>query len=98
MKKTIALCMMALLLALGGIGEASSPSALAPAAHPLTDKELSAAVGGGFWGCAFTFVAASALVVGVGIATAGAGALFVGAVLGAGTLGVTAELNTCKDL
>lgn len=97
MKKTITICMLALLLAFGGIGEASSPSALAPAMHQLTDQELSAAVGGGFWSCLGTFVAASTLVVGAGVLTAGLGSVFLIAVLGAGTFGMTAELNTCKS-
>ncbi|MGH9365337.1 MAG: hypothetical protein ACRD1B_08765 [Thermoanaerobaculia bacterium] len=96
MKKTIAVCMLTLLVATGGIGEVLSPATVAPLPVPLSDQELSSAVGGGFWSCAFTFVAASALVVGAGALTAGTGALFVGAVLASGTFGLTAELKTCS--
>ncbi len=97
MNRIIGLCVLASFLALTSASAGSAPvSQTRPAAQTsLSAAQLESIQGGSFWACAFTFAAASALVVGVGVLTAGTGAIFVGAVVGAGGLGLTAELHTC---
>ncbi len=83
---------------MSGVANASGSGGVdssAPTHQRLSDQELALAVGSGFWDCAATFVFASALVIGAGLLTAGAGT-FLLAVLGAGTFGLTAESMACK--
>lgn len=103
MKKTIAFCVLASLLALTGVGNALVPNvtrSAIPQGQQVSDEDLSSVIGGeteSFWSCALVFGSAVALVIGVAILTAGAPLVFAAVTIGAGGLGVTAELAVCKS-
>ncbi len=64
---------------------------------PLTNAELNALSGAGFWRCLITAFASSAVVVAAGGLTVGTGGVLVASVLAAGTLGVAATRAACTE-